>query len=123
MAVIAEVALRVTVLDQNGIMVNRELPAVRFSPATGLPKEEVVSLTGSAFTALSPPASSKAVLIMPGTATSLTLKGVAGDSSSITLTPASNPIGADLFLTLGASPVVGISNGNSSAQNVTLLWL
>src|SRR5438132_4160768 len=119
-----EIALRVTVSDANStVAINREMPATRFACATGLPKEEVVSLTGSAFTALSPPASSKAVLIMPGTATSLTLKGITGDSSSITIAPATNPIRGDMLLYLGASPVLGVLNGNASAQNLTLLWL
>lgn len=122
MANLCEVSLRVTVTDATGVMLNRELPPVRFSPASGLPKQEVVSLTGSAFTALSPPSGAKAVILETGTTPSLILKGVTGDSASITLTPSSNVLGGDHFLWLGTSPVLGLLN-NGSTASITVIWL
>lgn len=118
---LVEIGLRVTVTDSSGLNINRELPPTRFACASGLPKQEVVSLTGSAFTALSPPSGAKAVVIQPGTATTLTIKGITGDTG-VASVPASNPIGGDMLLYLGSSPSIGILNGGSTAA-VTLLWL
>lgn len=123
MASMVEIYLRANVTTENGLAINMETPPVRFGSAAGLPKQEVVSLTGSAFTALSPPTGSKALIIRPGLATSLTLKGITGDSASLTIAPAANPLGGDMLFYLGAAPVLGILNGSVSAQSVTLLWL
>lgn len=120
MAQLAEIYLRATVTDSTGVILNRELPPVRFSPASGLPKQEVVSLTGSASTVLSPPTGAKAVLIELGTATSITLKGLSGDTGT-TVSPTSNPIGGDLFLWLGATPSITLTNGGSTVS-VAVIW-
>ncbi len=84
-------------------------------------KREKISLTGSAFTALTVPTGAKSVEIRVGSAISLTLKGVTGDTG-ITIAPASNPISAPVFLPLGASPSVGILNGSASAQTIETIW-
>lgn len=93
----------------------------RFTPASLLPKREVVSLTGSAFTALSPPSGAKAAIIDVGTSVSLTLKGLTGDSGT-TVAPASSPIGLPLVVPLGATPSIGFANGSATAQTVTVWW-
>jgi hypothetical protein len=122
MASMVEVALRVVVSDPNStVAINRELPPVRFTCASGLPKQEVVSLTGAASTALSPPSGAQAVVIELGSATSITLKGVSGDTG-ITCAPASNPLGGDLFLWLGAAPAITLTNGGVTVS-VPVLWL
>lgn len=84
---------------------------------------ETVSLTGSAFTALTPPTGTKGVVIILGTATSLTLKGATGDTTGIKIAPASNPVNIPFCTPLGASPSLGILNGESSAQSVKVVWL
>lgn len=91
--------------------------------AASVVKREQVSLAGSStFTALSPPSGSKAVLIIPPSGTtSLTMKGVTGDTGT-TIVPASTPILAPLFLTLGATPSVGVLNGGSSVT-IAVIWL
>lgn len=82
-------------------------------------KRETVSLTGSAFTALTAPSGAKHVIILPGTAVSLTLKGVTGDTG-VALTPASSPTGAPISLPV-SSPSIGIYNGGSTAS-VEVFW-
>ena len=84
-------------------------------------KRERVSLTGSAFTAFTVPSGAKSLEIRVGSAVSLTLKGITGDTG-ITIAPASNPIGAPVFLPLGASPSIGVANGSGSAQVIELTW-
>ena len=88
--------------------------------AGSLLKREVVSLTGSAFTALSPPSGAKAVVIFCGSTASLTLKGITGDGG-ITTTP-SSPIGLPLVMPLGSSPGIGFLNSGSTAT-VEVWWL
>ena|SRR5258708_1230532 len=123
MAALAEIYVRVLVTDPTGIAQYREQAPARFGPGAGTTgKRETVSLPGSTFTALSPPAGAKALCIILGQATSLTLKGITGDTG-VALTPASNAIGFDAILPLGASPSIGILNGNASGQSVDLLWL
>ena len=96
---------------------------VRWTPALDGGKREIVSLTGSAFTALTVPAGAKAVLIVPeAAAVSLTLKGLTADTGT-TIAPASNAINGPTFLFLGATPSIGIANGNATARNVLLIWL
>jgi len=85
-------------------------------------QRQTISCTGSAFTALTVPSGAQLLIILPGTAISLTLKGVTGDTG-ITIAPASNPIRFPLIIPLGATPSIGIANGNASAQEVELIWL
>lgn len=88
-----------------------------------LPKEEWVSLTGSTFTALSPPSGAKAVRIWLTSAdVSLTLKGVTGDTG-VVVSPASAFAGMILNLSLGTSPSIGFANGTATARVVRVLWL
>jgi len=90
--------------------------------ASSISKLETVSLTGSAFTALSPPSGAKAVLILPGTSVSLSLKSVTGDGG-IAVTPASSPLSVPILLPLGATPSIGIANGSASTQSVECIWI
>ena len=123
MAATVELEISLTVRDTEGRVILTEPSKVyRWTPASGLPKREVVSLTGSAFTALSPPTSAKAVLIYLESGVSITTKGVTGDTGT-TVAPASGPIRAPVLLPLGASPSLGLTNGNASAQSVTCIWL
>jgi hypothetical protein len=86
-------------------------------------KRETVTLTGSAFTALSPPSAAVAVAIFfPTTAKNLTLKGVTGDTG-VKIVPLTNPIGLPLVMPLGASPSIGILNNDSTAVDVEVQWL
>lgn len=123
MSALTEVYLRVSTSTSDGTRIDLELPPIRFSPGSGaLPKVEQVSLTGSAFTALNPPAGSKAVLLRTGTVPLLTLKGISGDSASLTITPATNVLGGDHFLWLGLNPVLGLLNSGVTAP-ITVVWL
>lgn len=101
----------------------------RFAPSSNITngKRETVSLTGSTFTALSPPTGAVALLIpfdkAPNTTlVSLTLKGVTGDSTGIAIIPSSNSKNIPLLLPLGSSPSIGILNGGSTA-NIEIVWL
>jgi hypothetical protein len=120
---LVEVFTRVAVSDASG---TREWsqPSTKFGLGVGA--YEVVqdlTLTGSADTVVSVPTGAKAVFIRPGTAVSLSIKGATGDGNLLTVTPASNPIAADMFLTLGASPVLVIHNGSAATQAITLVFL
>jgi hypothetical protein len=90
---------------------------------TTIVKREQVSLTGtSTFTTLSPPTGAKAVLIIPPSGTtSLTMKGITGDSGT-TIVPASTPILAPLFVTLGATPSLGILNAGATVT-IECIWV
>ncbi len=95
---------------------------IRFVPGNLLPKRERVSLTGSTFTALSPPSGAQFVLVDLGTSVSLTVKGVTGDTGS-TCAPTSAPVGGLILLSLGTAPSIGLTNGSATAQVVTVIWL
>ena len=82
-------------------------------------KRETVSLTGSAFTALSPPTGARAVALFIGSTASLTLKGVTGDTG--TVLTGSSTYGIPAILPI-SSPSIGIYNGGSTAV-VEVLWL
>ena len=99
----------------------------RWVPVSTNGKRENVSLTLSAFTALSPPSGASMLVIdfsRPPNSTiiNLTLKGVTGDTG-ITLRPATNLKPMSLILPLGATPSIGILNNHSSTQVIELLWL
>jgi hypothetical protein len=94
----------------------------RWSPGAGLAgKRETITLTASVFTALSPPTGAKLLMLILGSATSLSLKSVTGDAG-IPIAPSSNPTGIDLIMPLGASPNVGILNGLASDQQIEAIW-
>lgn len=108
----ARVRLEISVDDGSSVSAVVAEEAV-FSVAAALPKEERVSLTGSAFTALSPPTGAKGVFIEVGVNPSLTIKGVTGDSG-VAATPSSNVWDGWAFLPLGATPSIGIANAGAT---------
>lgn len=125
MSAIAEVSLEITVSSADGLTIHHK-GKKRWSPAAALVngKRETVSLTASAFTALSPPTGAKAVaILLPTTATSLTLKGVTGDGTGIAISPSSAFPGIDCLISLGATPSIGIANGATSAVSIEVIWI
>jgi hypothetical protein len=124
MAALATVRVSADVVDPTGPVISRDLLPVRFAPGAGNVGEvTTVTLAANAFTAITVPAGAKAMLIeLPTAAVSLTLKGVTGDSG-ISLTPATNFVGLPVLIPLGASPSVGILNGSSTEQTVTVTFL
>ena len=118
---LCEMEPRLAVLGPDGTQ-EFVLPPIRWVPGSLLPKRERVSLTGSAFTALSPPSGAKAVLIDPDTSVSLTIKGITGDTGTV-ITPSSAPLGIPVILPLGSAPSIGIANGSATAQVVTVWWM
>ena len=122
---IATVSHGLEVFDGTGILLNKPVVRTRFGVGAGrIGKQETISLTGGAFTALTVPTGSKLLVLLLGaapTAVSLVLKGVTGDTG-IAIAPASNPTGADLQIPLGATPSIGILN-NSSTVTVEAIWL
>lgn len=123
MAAMGLIRMGIEVLTETGRRIsytlNRRIPI----GAGTCGRQETVTLTASIFTALSPPAGAKAVAIILGAATSLTLKGVTGDGTGISITPASNPLAIDVLLPLGTSPSIGILNGSASNQTIDVIWL
>ena len=123
MAALVRMRIELEVLGSDGVRVITRDREWRWSPGVGNGKQETVTLTGSAFTALTVPTGSKAVLIFPADgAVSLTLKGVTGDGTGISIVPASVPINGPLFLTLGTTPSIGILNGGATSS-AEILWL
>lgn len=123
MAALVEVWNQLTISDSGGVAQHHE-NRIRFAPGAGTTgKRETVSIAASAFTALSPPTSSKAVALILNGATGLTLKGVTGDGTGITLTPSSNPISMDCFIPLGSSPSIGLLSANASIQTIEVIWM
>ncbi len=121
MSVIATLDYRLHTVSPNGLGI-AQANKVNFVPGAGTTgKRETVVLTASIFTALTVPTGAKALIIILGSATSLTLKGISGDTG-VALTPSSNPLGMDAMFPLGASPSIGILNGLASNQNVELIW-
>ena len=127
MASFVEVVVNIEVKDELFTQVQAVRSKGRWVPVSTNGKRENVTLTLSAFTALSPPTGSSMLVIdfsRPPNSTiiSLTLKGVTGDTG-ITLRPATNLKPIPLILPLGATPSIGIANGHSANQTIELLWL
>lgn len=123
MAALGQIRVEPVVQDPEGNTIPYPSTLTRFATGAG-DRADIrrVSLTGSAFTALTVPSGSKAVVIyLPATAVSLTLKGVTGDSG-VPITPASNALGLPVVLPLGSSPSIGITNGGSTVS-VDVLFL
>lgn len=121
MAAIATLELQLTVegADGQGLILT-EQRMVRWAPT--VIKREEVSLTGGAFTALSPPAGAKlAVIIPPSGAATWTDKGVTGDTGTTSI-PSSNAILSPIVRSLGAAPSIGVTNGGSTVTAV-VIWL
>jgi len=122
MSVIATLDYRLQTLSPQGVGIAQSNTS-RWAPGAGQGGWRVtVTLTASSFNAFSVPTGAKAIAIILGSATSLTLKGITGDTG-IALTPASNPTGMDLLMPLGASPSIGILNGLASDQTIEIIWL
>lgn len=113
----------IAIEDGDGLEGGRPTVQTRWSPGAGNNgTRQTVTITASTFTALSPPSGAKAVALILGTATGLTLKGITGDTGT-TLTPSSSPLGLDAILPLGATPSIGIASSNASNQTIEVLWL
>ena len=113
---LCEVYIRCAVTDASG---TREWsqPPVKFGLGVGAYEVvQDVTLTASVDTTVTVPTGARAVLIRPALAASLSIKGATSDGNLLTVTPATNPLGSDIFLTLGASPVLVLHNG--AAVNV-----
>lgn len=119
---VATFSFELETTDDDGPGIRRE-KRLRWALASGLGPGEMdrVSLTASTFNALSPPTGAKAVMIFVGSAVSLVLRGISGDTG-VALTPASAPIALPVILPI-SSPSIGIYNGSASAQSVDLIWL
>lgn len=118
---VAELFLRLVVRDGNDVAVDEDLfEAARF--ATSILKQETVTVSGSSFQALSVPSGAKSVIVLLGTAVSITLKGITGDTG-VAMTPSSNPLGLPLILPLGASPSIGLRNADASAVSIPVIWV
>lgn len=123
MAAIASLLVRLDVNDGNGNVRTDVNRTARFSVGAGVSgKHEQVSLSGNAFTSLSPPSGAKLVIIEPASAAvSVTLKGVTGDTG-VAVLPSSNPLGIPLVMPLGSSPSIGFQN-SGAATSVDVWWL
>jgi hypothetical protein len=123
MSVIATLDYRLQTLSPQGLGLAQTNQS-RWAPGAGVGGvRETITLAASVFTAISVPTGSKAIIIILGSATSLTLKGATGDATGIALCPATNPTGLDLIMPLGASPSIGILNGLASPQNIEVILL
>jgi hypothetical protein len=83
MAMLTQVQILISTRDEDGEVFRNNRPPLQISHTSV--KQEVVTATGSAFTA-------------------------------------SNPLQGDLVLTLGASPSLGIANGNATDRALTVVW-
>lgn len=111
----------IRVLDSMGAPVDRR-NQMRFAPLQPNGVVQQVTLTGSAFTALSVPAGAKVMFCFfkAASAVNLVLKGITGDQG-IPLLPATSPGPWDLRLPLNGTSV-GFQN-NGSTQVIELLFL
>lgn len=118
---LADIRIQLVISEAGRVV--EQLPEHRAMWGTGslLPKRERVSVGAATFQALTVPSGAQSVYIDPGSAVSLVLKGVTGDTG-IALTPATNPTGLPVLIPLGSSPSVGILNNHTSAQVVTVVW-
>ncbi len=122
MACYARVTLRIEVQGPGGLETVRDQP-VSFQLGVGdHVKQEKLSLTGSAFTALSPPTGAKLLLLALGDAPSLSLKSVTGDGAGLTITPSTLVLGGDHLIWLGDSPTIGIYNADSDSATGWAFW-
>jgi hypothetical protein len=118
MSAVAEYKLELTCADGTGTTTHYKAEK-RWGTAALISGgvRSTVSLTGSAFTAFTIPTGAVALAIcIPTSATSLFLKAATGDATGIPITPTSNGKGIDCFLSLGASPTVGILNSGSTVS-------
>lgn len=120
---LVDAVFQITVTDPESFGEQGYKSRRRWTPGAGANgTRQQVTLTASAFTALSPPSGSKAVVLILGTATSLTLKGLTSDTG-VKLTPASAALGIDVIIPLGTSPSIGIANGLGSDQIIEAIFL
>lgn len=116
MAGIATLWTELEVRDGDGVTVARRVRD-RWA-AVSIKRETVTLATG--WNAFSPPSGAQFVLMVLGTATGLTLKGVTGDTG-IPIAPASSPLGLDVLLPLGDAPALGLTATAGGAQ-IELIW-
>lgn len=124
MAATAQTVLTTTVTDTaGGTLTIANATGNTFNLGVGnAAVDQEVSLTNGVFTALTVPSGAKAVRLRLGGAVSLVLKGVTGDTG-IPISPSVNPLTDDLYLTLGASPSVGILNNGASPVTIRAIWM
>lgn len=120
-----ETLMRTTITDSTG-QISTLLSDNTFPLGTGdAAVDTEVTIAATTFQALTVPTGAKAVRIRPGTAVSLTLKGVTGDTG-IAITPASMPAGQtvfdDVYLPLGATPSIGILNGGAGSVTLRVIF-
>lgn len=86
-------------------------------------QRQKVTLAGSVFTTITVPAGAKSVEIRVGSAVSLTLKGVTGDTG-VKIAPATNPTGVPVIMPLDptVTPSLGILNGSAASQTVEVIF-
>lgn len=119
MGSIADIETRVKITTNGGSTIPYPQTEHRFALGSADDgKRESVSLTGSStFTALTVPSGAKGVrILLPATATSLTLKGVTGDTG-VTIVGASGYTGLPIVLPV-SSPSIGILNAGSTVTAV-----
>lgn len=124
MAAICTVKVSVIVQDATGILLDRDLLPVTFTPGAGIAGQmQAVTLPGNTFTALTIPTGAKLLLMETlSTAVSLVLKGVTGDGG-INLTPAANFPGIPQLFSLGATPSVGLLNNSATSVTVNMVFV
>jgi hypothetical protein len=121
MTIAARVLLRATVTDDaDGEVVMAETIAASIADVVGTAgKRETVALT-AAFTALSPPTGSAAVMIrVVSGAVTITLKGVTGDTGVVLQSGTLTTI--PLLLPLGTTPSIGLLSSGTAV--VECIWL
>lgn len=119
MAATAEIRIALTVTTSEGTRRTLIDETVRWAPAQN-PDVRTYSVAASTFQSITIFTGAKYIFIDPKGSTSLTIKGVTGDSGC-PISPSSAPIDGPICLTLGSSPTLGILNGASSTQEFEVI--
>lgn len=119
MAALVEVFNQITVSDSGGVALHHE-NKVRFAPGVGTTGQRQTVSLAAGFNALTIPTGAKLLVVIPGSAVSLSLKALTGDTA-IPLTPATNPLSLDMWLPVSGLISLGILNGGSTVS-VDLIW-
>lgn len=122
MAVQATLDYRLSTNSPTGIGIGQTNQS-RWTPGAGAGQRQTISLPASTFTAIPVPSGAKVVILILGGAVSLVLKGITGDSNSMTLTPATNPLGIDAMFPAGPAMVFGLLNNALVSQSIEALFL
>lgn len=122
MAATAQTSMTTTVTDAAGNVLN-VVSSPQFNLGVGgFAVDQEVSLTNAVFTAFTVPTGAKAVRIRTNNAPSLVLKGITGDTG-IPISVSATPLSDDIYLTLGATPALGILNNGASPVTVRCIWM